>query len=150
MTDLQRPEWDNEKALRKLDRAIQLSLGGFNLIFARCNFDTLREQLIEKLRKNCEFDINILHLKESEKDFYNVIRKESSDGVQVLMIVGLESLHNLPQFLTATNCMHFGEFHNNFPFPSVLWINNDVDQQMKQLAPDFRDWGTRINFPILS
>ena len=150
MTDLQQPEWDNEKALRKLARTIQFSQGGFHLIFARCNSDTLREQLIEKLRKNCEFDINILHLKESEKDFYNVIRKESNDGVQVLMIVGLESLQNLPHFLNATNRMDFSESHNNFSFPSVLWINNDVDQQMKQLAPDFRDWGTTINFPILS
>jgi hypothetical protein len=150
MTDLQRPEWDNEKALRKLARAIQLSLGGFHLIFARCNSGTLREQMIEELRKICEFDINILHLKESEKDFYNVIRQESNDGVQVLIIVGLESLHNLPQFLTATNSMHFGEFHKNFSFPSVLWIDNDIDQQMMKLAPDFRDWATRINFPILS
>ncbi len=82
---------------------------------------------------------------ESEIDIYNVILEESNDEVKVLMILGLESLYNLPQFWTSANYMH-KEFFNNFSFPLVLWLNNDVYQQMIQLGSDFENWATTITF----
>ncbi|RCJ27718.1 hypothetical protein A6V25_17605 [Nostoc sp. ATCC 53789] len=145
MTDPQRHEENNEKAVEKLAWTIQASQGQFKLILARCNYASIYDTLIEKLHKICECDINVFYLKESEMDLYNIIREESNHEVQVLMILGLESLYNPPQFWTSANYMH-KEFFNNFSFPLVLWINNDVYQQMKQLAPDLENWATTINF----
>lgn len=49
MTDSQQPE--NEKGLQQLAWAIASSVGQFKLILARCNYASLRDRLIQKLRQ---------------------------------------------------------------------------------------------------
>ncbi|WP_341532081.1 hypothetical protein WKK05_39595 (plasmid) [Nostoc sp. UHCC 0302] len=136
---------DNERALQQLAWTIQASAGKFKLIWARCNYSNLENRLIERLHENCQIKIHILHLKESEKTLYRAICEESGDDVQALMIVGLESLGDLPQMLTNANQVR-EEFQKTFSFPIVLWTNDENYQQLMQLAPDLESWGTTRSF----
>jgi hypothetical protein len=50
--------------------------------------------------------------------------------------------------LIATNLVR-DEFRKQFPFPIVLWIDDEVLQKMIRLAPDFKNWAaTPIRFDL--
>ncbi|MBD2168836.1 hypothetical protein H6G04_31150 [Calothrix membranacea FACHB-236] len=61
------------------------------------------------------------------------------------MIFGLESVKDIDTVLTAANQVR-EEFRKNFPFPILLWINDQVLQKMIRLAADLDNWATTINF----
>ncbi|MDF5718440.1 MAG: AAA family ATPase, partial [Rhizonema sp. NSF051] len=139
---------ENEKALRQLAWAIQASVGQFKLILARCNYASSRLRLVEQLRKICQVEIRVLVLKESEKTLYSAIREELGEEVPAcLMVLGLESVQNLERMLISANQVR-EEFRNNFSFPLVLWIDDEVHKQMMQIAPDLESWATTKNFAI--
>ena len=56
-----------------------------------------------------------------------------------LMVFGLESVVAIDQVLGATNLVR-DEFRKQFPFPVVLWINDEILQKLIRLAPDFKSW----------
>jgi WD40 repeat protein/tetratricopeptide (TPR) repeat protein len=65
-----------------------------------------------------------------------------------LMVSGLESVVNLDNLLAATNQVR-DEFRKKFPFPLVLWVNDEVLHKLVRLAPDFYSWaGVPIHFAI--
>ncbi|NJM73591.1 MAG: ribosome assembly protein 4, partial [Scytonema sp. RU_4_4] len=138
---------NHERSLQQLAWAIEASVGQFKLILARCNYASLRLRLIERLRNICQVEIRVLVLKESERTLYTAMREEFRDGVQVLMILGLESVRNLDQMLISANQVR-EEFRNHFPFPVVLWIDDEVHKRFMQFAPDLESWGTTKNFPL--
>ncbi|NMG22579.1 AAA family ATPase [Brasilonema bromeliae] len=148
---------NNERSLKQLAWAIEASVGQFKLILARCNYASLRSSsreppfgrshLINRLRDICQVEIRVLVLKESARTLYTAIREESGDDVQALMILGLESVRNLEQMLISANQVR-EEFRNHFPFPVVLWIDDEVHKRFMQFAPDLESWGTTKNFPI--
>ncbi|AFZ22944.1 WD40 repeat-containing protein [Cylindrospermum stagnale PCC 7417] len=145
MTDLQQNA--NEKALQQLAWAIEGSQGKFKLILAKCNYVSLRDRLIARLPEICKLEISVLYVQESARTLYSAIREEVGDGVQAMMVVGLDSLPGLPQMLTADNQVR-EEFRKNFAFPLVLWINDDVHKRLMELAPDLESWATTRNFAI--
>ncbi|BAZ30261.1 WD-40 repeat-containing protein [Cylindrospermum sp. NIES-4074] len=145
MTDLQQNA--NEKALQQLAWAIEGSQGKFKLILAKCNYVSLRDRLIARLPEICKLQIRVLYVQESARNLYSAISEEVGDGVQAMMVVGLDSLPGLPQMLTFDNQVR-EEFRKNFPFPLVLWINDDVHKQLMELAPDLESWATTRNFAI--
>ena len=150
MSEQQQPEnvqINNEHSLQRLSWTIQASAGKFKLILARCNYAQLRDTLISRLREMCPVEISILYLKPSEKKLYTAIQEEVGANVQALMIVGLETLQDLPQMLTSANQLR-EEFRRSFSFPLVLWVNDEVYTQMMQLAPDFESWATTRNFTL--
>ncbi|MBD2340744.1 hypothetical protein H6G64_27635, partial [Calothrix sp. FACHB-156] len=61
------------------------------------------------------------------------------------MIFGLELVKDIDTVLTAANQVR-EEFRKNFPFPILLWINDQVLQKMIRLAADLDNWATTINF----
>ncbi|MBW4592187.1 MAG: PD40 domain-containing protein [Brasilonema angustatum HA4187-MV1] len=138
---------NNERSLKQLAWGIEASVGQFKLILARCNYASLRSHLINRLRDICQVEIRVLVLKESARTLYTAIREESGDDVQALMILGLESVRNLEQMLISANQVR-EEFRNHFPFPVVLWIDDEVHKRFMQFAPDLESWGTTKNFPI--
>ncbi|MBP5976890.1 hypothetical protein HW132_30250 [Brasilonema sp. CT11] len=138
---------NNERSLKQLAWAIEASVGQFKLILARCNYASLRSHLIKRLRDICQVEIRVLVLKESARTLYTAIREECGDDVQALMILGLESVRNLEQMLISANQVR-EEFRNHFPFPVVLWIDDEVHKQFMQFAPDLESWGTTKIFPI--
>ncbi|BAY47719.1 hypothetical protein SAMD00079811_53380 [Scytonema sp. HK-05] len=138
---------NNERSLQQLSWAIEASVGHFKLILARCNYASSRKRLVERLREISKVEIRVLVLKESDRTLYTAIREEFGENVQALMVLGLESVRNLDQMLISANQVR-EEFRNHFPFPVVLWINDEVHKQLMQFAPDLESWATTRNFTI--
>jgi hypothetical protein len=160
MSESHRPEdvaVHNERSLEKLAWAIEASVGQFKLFLARCNYTSLRSQLVERLQELTSVEIRILELKTSEKTLYARIQAElDSEQPDALMVFGLESVGDLDELLSATNQVR-EEFRKNFHFPLVLWVNDEVMEKLLRLAPDFESWATtrslsrsRMNWQISS
>ncbi|AFZ02279.1 WD40 repeat domain-containing protein [Calothrix sp. PCC 6303] len=141
-------EVNNEKALQQLAWAIENSAGKFKLILARCNYASLRSRIISRLIEICPVEISVLQLRESGRTLFAAIGEEFGEDLPAaLMVLGLDRVEGLPQMLTAVNQVR-EDFRKHFPFPLVLWINDDVYKQLMQFAPDFESWATSKNFVI--
>ncbi|MBC6433570.1 ribosome assembly protein 4, partial [Nostoc sp. HG1] len=158
MTDSQPPENDyinsdvydglRLRSLQQLAWAIEASAGQFKLILARCNYASLRDRLIEKLREISQVEIQLLVVQQSHKTLYTAIRDEFGENVPgCVMVVGLETVQNLAVMLTSANQVR-EEFRKNFAFPLVLWIDDEIYKQLIQLAPDLESWATTRDFAI--
>ncbi|KAF3885987.1 MULTISPECIES: WD40 domain-containing protein [Nostocales] len=139
---------DNESALEELAWGIDASVGRFKLFLARCNYARLRVRLIERLQELTNVEIRILELQESEKTLYARIHKEfGQEQPDVLMVLGLESVTDLEDLLSATNQVR-EEFRKSFHFPLVLWIDDEVFNKLIRVAPDFESWAISTEFAI--
>ena len=151
MSDSHRPDnvaVHNERSLKKLAWAIEASVGQFKLFLARCNYTSLRSQLVERLQELTSVEIRILELKTSEKTLYARIQSElDSQQPDALMVFGLESVGDLDELLSATNQVR-EEFRKNFHFPLVLWVNDEVMEKLLRLAPDFESWAITTEFVV--
>nr|MDZ8002408.1 hypothetical protein [Aulosira sp. DedVER01a] len=137
---------ENERSLRTLVRAITLSQGEFSLILLRCNYDALRQRMVQRLHELSPVEIREITLPTSVKTLYTAIKAELGDEQPpALMVFGLESVKDIDTVLTAANQVR-EEFRKNFPFPTLLWINDQVLQKMIRLAADLDNWATTINF----
>jgi tetratricopeptide (TPR) repeat protein len=138
---------NNDRSLQQLAWAIQASLGQFKLIVARCNYPSLRDRLIARLTEISQVKIEVLSLQHSTKNLYSAMREETGQGVQVLIMIGLESMSELSSTLIGANQMR-DNFRQDFPLPLVWWVDDRVYQQMMELAPDLESWATTRNFAI--
>jgi tetratricopeptide (TPR) repeat protein len=138
---------DNERSLQQLAWTLQASVGKFKLIWAQCNYSDLRSRLIERLSEICKIKIQVLQLKESERTLFTAIREELQPDTQALMIVGWESLQDLPQMLTSANQVR-EEFRKNLSIPIVVWISEEIHHTIMEIAPDLESWGTSRSFAI--
>ncbi|HAJ64819.1 MAG TPA: hypothetical protein DCP31_40910, partial [Cyanobacteria bacterium UBA8543] len=138
----------NESSLKALVRAIRLSQGQFRLILLGCNYAVLQKRMVQRLRELSPVKIREIVLPKSVKSLYTTIRAELGDELPpALMVFGLESVSNLNTVLTSSNYVR-EEFSKNFPFPLMLWSNDEVLQKFIRLAPDFESWATTVNFAI--
>jgi len=138
----------NESSLKALVRAIRLSQGQFRLMLARCNYGALRDRIVQRLRELSPVEIRELVLPESTKSLYTTIKAQLGDEVpQALMVFGLESVSDIKAVLTSSNTIR-EEFSKNFPFPLVLWINDEVLQKLLRIAPDLESWATSVEFKL--
>ncbi|MEH2040951.1 nSTAND1 domain-containing NTPase, partial [Nostoc sp.] len=136
------------RSLKQLAWAIESSVGQFKLILARCNYASLRDRLISRLREICQVEIRVLTVQQSNKTLYTAIQEEfGAEMPACVMVVGLESVQNLPVMLTSANQVR-EEFRKNFAFPLVLWIDDEIYKHLIQLAPDLESWATTRNFDI--
>ncbi|MFS0518652.1 hypothetical protein ACEYW6_28700 [Nostoc sp. UIC 10607] len=136
------------RSLQQLAWGIEGSVGQFTLILARCNYASLRDRLIERLREICQVEIRLLVVQESRKTLYTAIREEfGEDVLGCVMVVGLETVQNLAVMLTSANQVR-EEFRKNFAFPLVLWIDDEIYKQLIQVAPDLESWAITKNFAI--
>ncbi|WP_392535777.1 hypothetical protein [Nostoc sp. C117] len=149
MSNQQEPEnspFDNERSLQTLVRTITLSQGEFSLIFLRCNYADLRQQMVERLHQISPVRIREITLPPSVKTLYTNIREQLEDEQPpALMVFGLESVKNIDTVLTSANQVR-EEFRKNFPFPILLWVNDSVLQKFIRLAADLENWATIIEF----
>ncbi|MEH2249151.1 nSTAND1 domain-containing NTPase [Nostoc sp.] len=149
---------ENQHTLQRLIRAIALSEGQFALILVRCNYGQLCEQMLEKIRSITK-DINFreIVLNPSTTSLHNTIISELSlDNPAVLtdslpsavMIFGIESIIDLENLLTVLNQAR-DIYAATFPFPVVLWLQDEVASLLSRLAPDFKSWAaTTIKFEM--
>ncbi|MEH1771101.1 MAG: tetratricopeptide repeat protein [Nostoc sp.] len=138
---------DNERSLQQLAWTLLASVGKFKLIWARCNYSDLRTSLIERLNEISQIKIQVVQLEESERTLYSAIREKLQPDTQALMIVGWESLHDLPQMLTSANQVR-EEFRKNLSVPVVVWISEEIHHTIMEIAPDLESWGTSRSFAI--
>ncbi|MEH1889789.1 MAG: hypothetical protein V7K92_10145 [Nostoc sp.] len=61
------------------------------------------------------------------------------------MVLGLESVKDIDTVLTSANQVR-EEFRKNFPFPILVWVNDQVLQKFIRLATDLENWATIIEF----
>ncbi|MEW6494128.1 MAG: tetratricopeptide repeat protein, partial [Cyanobacteriota bacterium] len=135
---------ENEDSLQMLVAAIELE--EFSLIFARCNYGSLRDRMVERLRELCPGDIRAIALKESDNTLFTTIKNQLGDEKPAaLMVFGFESVRDIDQVLISTNQVR-EEFSKNFSFPVVLWLHDEVLKKLSRLAPDFRSWGISCEF----
>ena len=138
----------NQSSLEDLAWAIEASQGEFSLLLARCNYVQLRDRLAQQLESICQVKITELRLDPSDITLYTKIRaRVKQEKPKALMIIGLESVKNIAELLRATNQVR-EEFRKHFHFPLLLWINDEIQRQLKQLAFDFQDWGITVKFAI--
>ena len=132
----------NQKVLTDLAWAIEADAGAkqFALHFLECNYVSLREEEMEKLRALCEIPLTSFMVASDATNLYTGIQVQVAREVpQALMILGLESVTNLEQLLQATNFAR-EEFRKNCPFPVVIWVNREISQKLALLAGDFKNW----------
>ncbi|MBH8553166.1 hypothetical protein I8751_12450, partial [Nostocaceae cyanobacterium CENA357] len=137
---------DNESSLHALVRAIALSQGQFSLILLRCNYAALRERMVESLHQSSPIKIHEITLPTSIKTLYtNISEQLGNEQPPALMVFGLESVKDIKTVLTSANQVR-EEFRKNFPFPILLWVNDQVLQKFIRLATDLENWATIITF----
>ena len=147
----------NERSLNALDRAIALSLGEFSLVLVRCNYQRLRDRMMQQLQdlSKDRYKFSQLVLPESATTLYTTIKAyghdktcSSNEPHPALLILGLESVVALEDLLASSNQVR-DEFRKRMPFPFVLWVNDEVLQKLIRFAPDFASWAaTPIKFEI--
>jgi hypothetical protein len=137
----------NQESLKTLIRGITCFQEEFSLILAACNYRTLREQIVQQLRKQCPVQMRELVLEKSVQTLYTRITEElGTEQPNALMIVGLESVRELDPVLTATNQIR--EEFRNFNFPVVLWVTDAILCKLIRLIPDFHSWATTVEFQM--
>ncbi|MEH2315914.1 tetratricopeptide repeat protein [Nostoc sp.] len=149
MSNQQEPENlapDNERSLQTLVRAITFSQGEFSLILLRCNYAVLRQRMVQRLHQLSPLHISEITLPASVKTLYTNIREQLGDEQPpALMVFGLESIKDIDTVLTSANQVR-EEFRKNFPFPILLWVNDQVLQKFLRLATDLENWATIVDF----
>ncbi|NEQ77710.1 MAG: hypothetical protein F6K24_15415 [Okeania sp. SIO2D1] len=135
----------NERSLIKLARALTMSEGDFSLILVRCNSPELREQILEKLKQEYPVEYQELALDHSTDTLYSSINQNlGSISPKALMIKSLESVNTLDRLLIAANLLR-NKFQN-FHFPLVLWVTDEIHKKLIRVAPDFQSWASAISF----
>ncbi|MGH1396595.1 MAG: hypothetical protein ACRAVC_21550, partial [Trichormus sp.] len=149
---------NNQHSLQRLIRSIKLSKEQFSLILVRCNYQHLREQMLEGLRSQSQ-DINIreIFLPPSTTTLHTTISSElfldnpavATDSLpSAVMVFGLESVIALDDLIIGINQAR-DIYAATFPFPLILWLQDEVASSLSKLAPDFKSWAaTTIKFEI--
>ena len=140
----------NSYTLDDLAWAIAADRGQFSLIFARCNYVKLRDQLIEELSQQLsESDrVVILELEQRDLNLYYKIQERIEETVpDVLMVYGFEKVGNIPEFLAATNNQR-EKFRQDLKFPVILWVSDRAIAHFEEFAQDFHNWGVTLSLPI--
>ncbi|TVP61062.1 MAG: hypothetical protein EA343_15420, partial [Nodularia sp. (in: Bacteria)] len=139
-------EVDNQQSLQTLVRAITLSEGEFSLILLRCNYAVLRQDMVERLRQLSPVQIREITLPTSVKTLYTAIKEQLGDEQPpALMVFGLESVKDIDTVLSAANRVR-EQFRQQFPFPILLWVNDQTLQKLIRLATDLENWASIIEF----
>ena len=134
----------NDESFQTLERAIKLSQGELSLILLRCNYQSLRQNIIQRLHNN--YPYKVINLPKSVQSVYQYIREKIGyEESSILVVFGLDSVANLENILRKVNLAR-EEFRNNFHIPILFWVNEDTLKKIIQLAPDFHNWTKTISF----
>ena len=137
----------NQDSIRQLIRGITLSRGEFSLILARCSYTVATQHIVEKIRNQCSLRWREIVLARTTQTLLTTLREElQGDEPDAVMVFGLESVVDLEQLLIAAK-RNIEEF-NNFSFPLILWVTDEVLHKMIRVAPDLHNRATSIEFLI--
>lgn len=138
---------ENERSLHRLNRAINLSQGEFSLILCVCNVPALRKKITKQLQTLSSLKIKELNLHPSVNTLFSTVKTVLHNRYpDALVVLGLESVVNLDDLLSATNLVR-ELFAQEFTFPLILWVNDDTLIKLARISTDFRSWsGSSIRF----
>ncbi|MDD1433193.1 hypothetical protein MEO42_19210, partial [Dolichospermum sp. ST_sed6] len=137
---------NNQISLTTILRAIRFSQNQFSLLFLRCNYGKLQQEIVKELQKTSPVPIRELSVKTSTKSLQSQISEELiNEQPQALMIFGLDPVENIESFLKSANQSR-EEFRKNFPFPVLIWIDDQMLKTIIRIAPDLENWGSVIDF----
>jgi hypothetical protein len=138
----------NEDSIQELLWEIAASKSQFSLVLARCDYASLRQQIIQQISERSPGEIAQFSIPESAKRLYSSIRDHIADQQpDALMLIGLESVQDLEQMLVAVNQVR-EEFRKNFQFSLVMWVTDEVLKKLIRYAPDFESWSTTTAFTL--
>ncbi len=136
-----------EDALLELVFGVEASQGQFKLILARCNHRQLRSRAIAGLKSLVDLKIQELQLVESTSTLLKTLQSAVVHPFpDAIAIWGFESVRDLDRLLNATNQVR--EEFRKFPFPMILWVNDEVLRKLIILVPDFESWATITEFTL--
>ncbi|NER21982.1 MAG: AAA family ATPase [Symploca sp. SIO1C2] len=139
---------ENQTELEELEFTLEAFQGQFLLIFAQCNYDTLRSRLIQLIQESSPLDIHTITLHPHDTALYQRIQKDlQGQQPQALMVLGLESVQSLEKMLASADLVR-EEFRNNCPFPVVVWVTDSVKSQWMQFARNLESWGVSSQFNL--
>lgn len=134
------PEEENDRSLKTLARAIELSKGEFSLIIVCCSYSKPREEIRQKLKEFYSVKPEELTIEKTAVTLLStLVAKLDKKEPEALFVSGLESVENLKELLTAANIVR-NQFREKLPFPLILWVTEEVQQKLMRLAPDFYSW----------
>ena len=137
----------NEGAIEELAFGLEYSQGQFKLILARCNYAQLRARAMAQLEKISRVSVSQLQLSSTTQTLFHSIRSQVNAGTEALSVWGFEEVRQIDRLLSAANQVR-EEFRKHFPFPIILWIDDEILQKLIRLAPDFESWATIVEFAI--
>ncbi|NEQ65399.1 MAG: hypothetical protein F6K21_07860 [Symploca sp. SIO2D2] len=139
---------ENQTELEELGFTLEAFQGQFLLIFAQCNYDTLRSRLIQLIQESSPLDIHTITLHPNDTALYQRIQRDlQGQQPQALMVLGLESVQSLEKMLASADLVR-EEFRNNCPFPVVVWVTDSVKSQWMQFARNLESWGVSSQFNL--
>lgn len=135
-------------AITRLTRAIMMSNGEFSLVLACCNVQK-QQQIVSRLQEFSSADIReVLILPTAQTLYTPLINAIGTTLPEALIVRGLESVVEINQLIISTNLMR-DEFRKQFPFPVVLWVNDEIVRKLVWLAPDLKNWASStIRFDV--
>ncbi|MDY7020959.1 MAG: AAA family ATPase, partial [Cyanobacteriota bacterium] len=135
----------NQSQVETLSRTLQLSEGEFSLLLVRCNYKTLKEKVVKKLREISPLTIREIYLNAGIDNLYRTLEAElSGENPAVVMVFDLEAVTAIDEVLAAMNLGR--EAFLNFTFPLVLWINDKLWKKLNRRSPDFTGYATTYVF----
>lgn len=132
--------------ITRLARAIMMADKEFSLLLASCDVKR-QQQIVSWLEEFSSADIREVLIPPCAKTLYTPLRDAiGTTFPEALIVRGLESVVEINQLIISTNLMR-DEFRKQFPFPVVLWVNDEIVRKLVWLAPDLKDWaGSTIRF----
>ena len=166
----------NKNALNNLRRAVVLGQGQFSLILARANYQHLQRVLIEELSdhirvrsvalpptatrlRDAILEVLLPYAREEADQLEEALIEESyledeqSENEQALMVTGLEDIRSTAQLMALLKAANLGrdELPKTFNTPVVLWVNDEILQQLNRFAPDLKSFAAtpiRFEYPM--
>jgi len=146
----------NKNALNNLRRAVVLGQGQFSLILARANYQHLQRVLIDELREHTR--LRVVTLPPVATQLRDAIlaqlpSPQSREEDRVLMVTGLEDIRSAEQLKALLRAANLGrdELPKTFDTPVVLWVNDEILQQLNRFAPDLKSFAAtplRFEYPM--
>ena len=105
-----------------------------------------KERLAQRLAEL--YTIRTIRLHPESPTLYSAIQEElKEEQPEAIQVLGLTQVTDLTQVLTSADQVR-EEFRNNCACPFVLWVDDLVQVQLIQVAPNFESWGVTREFPL--
>src|SRR4028118_1957008 len=131
---------ENERSLSTLVRTIARFQGSFSLTLVRCNYASLRSEMLEKMRDRSTVEYQELALEPATKTLYQtILNAVQEQPPKALIIFGLESVVAIDDLLAGANRAR-DQFKQDFAFPLILWVTDSVLSKFSRSANDLKSW----------